>query len=195
MGAFAELDWSRFDVWAIVAMEGVAVVELAQRQACLAWLRKHDFAVTSIDFELGVSPAVVALGEELRWEEQFGYSLAPTSRNLDALRDGFTCDLKPGQGHVLELLNADAAHREDPRWLSDLLAIAHEHSRWQLAFGARFFAMLALDSGSPLIGAPYETLSVLRFGPEPGTATRFAVILPASQQVAEPAALRRSSAS
>jgi hypothetical protein len=41
-----------------------------------------------------------------------------------------------------------------------LLSIAREHSRWQLALGARFFATLILDRGSPLIGAPYESLSV-----------------------------------
>ena len=63
-------------------------------------------------------------------------------RNLDALRDGFEFDLKPGQGHVLELLNAEVAHREDPRWFAGLLAIAHGYSRWQLALGAPFFAML-----------------------------------------------------
>jgi hypothetical protein len=160
MTAFTELDWTRFDVWAAVAMEGVAVVEPAHCEACLAWLRQHDYAVTSIDFTLGVGPAVVAFGEKFRWEEQFGYRLAPESRNLDALRDGFEFDLKPGQGHVLELLNAEVAHREDPRWLNGLLAIAHEHSRWQLALGARCFAILVLDRGSALIGAPYETLSV-----------------------------------
>jgi hypothetical protein len=160
MAAFAELDWTRFDVWAAVAMEGVAVVKSEHREACLAWLRQHDYAVTSIDFALGIGPAVVALGEIFRWESKFGYRLTPERRNLDALRDGFDFDLKPGQGHVLELLNAEVAHHEDDRWLSGLLAIAHEHSLWQMALGARFFAILVLDRGSPLIGAPYETLSV-----------------------------------
>ena len=160
MAAFTELHWARFDVWAIVAMEGIAVVEPAHHEACLAWLRQHDYSITSIDFELGVGTAVIALGEKLRWEEQFGYRLGPESRNLDALRDGFEFDLTPGQGHVLELLNAEVANREDANWLCGLLAIAHEHSRRQLAIGARFFAMLVLRRGSPLIGMPYETLSV-----------------------------------
>ena len=160
MAAFVELDWTRFDVWAVVAMGGVAVVKSEHREACLAWLRQHDYAVTSVDFGLGVSLAVGTLGEKFRWEEQFGYRLMPESRNLDALRDGFDFNLKPGEGHVLELLNAEVAHREDPRWLSGLFAIAHEHSLRQLALGARFFATLVLDGGSPLIGAPYETLSV-----------------------------------
>lgn len=160
MAAFDELDWARFDVWAVVAMEGVAVVEIARREACHAWLRQHDYTVTSVDFAAGVGPGVIALGERFRWEEQFGYGLAANSRNLDALRDGFGFDLKPGQGHVLELLNAEVAHREDPRWLAGLLAIAHEHSRWQLALGTRFFATLFLDPGSRLIGVQYEMLSV-----------------------------------
>jgi hypothetical protein len=139
MAAFAELDWTRFDVWAAVALEGVAVVQPVHRDACLAWLRQHDYAITSIDFAQGVSPAVVALGETFRWQEQFGYILSPDSRNLDALRDGFDFDLRPGQSHVLELLSAEVAHRENREWLSGLLAIAHEYSRWQLALGARFF--------------------------------------------------------
>ena len=160
MAAFDQLDWTRFDVWAAVAMEGIAVVETGHREACLTWLRQHDYAVTSIDFAQGIGPAVVALGEQFHWEEQFGYRLTSEKRNLNALRDGFEFDLKPGQGRVLELLNADIAHGEDPRWLAGLLAIAHEHSRQQLALGARFLTTLFLDRGSPLIDAEYETLSV-----------------------------------
>src|SRR5438876_794399 len=99
MAAFTELDWARFDVWAAVAMEGVAVVKPAHREACLAWLRQTNYAVTSIDFAHGVSPAAVSLGEKFRWDQQFGYRLAPESRNLAALRDGFDFDLKPGEGH------------------------------------------------------------------------------------------------
>lgn len=160
MAAFDELDWTRFDVWAAVAMEGVAVVNTAHRDACHAWLRQHGYALTSIDFVEGVGPAVVAIGEQFRWEEQFGYKLAAEKCNLDALRDGFEFDLKPGQGHVLELLNAEVAHHEDPQWFAGLLAIAHEHSRWQLALGARFFATLVLPRDSSLIGAEYKKLSV-----------------------------------
>jgi hypothetical protein len=160
MAPFTDLDWTRFDVWAIVASEGVAVVEAAQRQACLAWLREHDYVVSSIDFGRGVGPAVVALGDKFQWEDQFGYRLQPENRNIDALRNGFDFGLKPGEGHVLELLNVEAAHREDARWLSGLLAIVHEHSLRQLALGSRFFASLVLDRGSPLIGAAYGALSV-----------------------------------
>lgn len=160
MEAFDQLDWTRFDVWAVVAGEGVAVVETTHRNACHAWLRERDYALTSLDFAQGIDPAVVALGEQFRWEEQFGYRLTHEKRNLDALHDGFEFGLKHGQGHVLELLNAEVAHREDPRWFGGLLSIVHEHSRWHLALGARFFAMLVLDRGSPLIGVAYQTLSI-----------------------------------
>jgi hypothetical protein len=181
MAAFDQLDWNRFDVWAAVAAEGVAVVETAHRDACQAWLRQHRYALTSIDFADGVGPAVVALGERFRWEEQFGYRLTAENRNLNALRDGFEFDLKPGQGHVLELLNAEVAHREDPRWFAGLLAIAHEHSRWQLALGARFFATLFLDRGSSLIGAEYEKLSVPGpFWTAAGHGHLFAAVRPAN---------------
>lgn len=87
MAAFDELDWTRFDVWAAVALEGIAVVETSQRDACLAWLRQHHYTVNSVDFGDGIAPAVVGMGELFRWQEQFGYALTPGSRNLDALRD------------------------------------------------------------------------------------------------------------
>lgn len=118
MAAFDKLDWTRFDVWGVVALEGVVVVGTGDRDACHAWLREHNYGLTSVDFAQGVGPAVVALGEHFRWEEQFGYRLTAEKRNLDALRDGFECDLQPGQGHVLEVLNADVTHREDARWLA-----------------------------------------------------------------------------
>ena len=44
MAAFDELDWDRFDVWAVVASEGVVAVETAHREACHAWLRRHEYA-------------------------------------------------------------------------------------------------------------------------------------------------------
>ena len=160
MSAFDNIDYARFDVCAAVVMEGVAVIESAHRDACHAWLRQRDYSMSSIDFAQGIGSAVVALGELFRWEEQFGYSLSHDKRNLNALRDGFGFDLKPGQGHVLELLNTEFAHREDPHWFSGLLEIVHEHFLCQLALGARFFAMLVLDRGSPLIGVSYGTLRV-----------------------------------
>ncbi len=160
MAAFSQLDWTRFDVWAAVAMDGVVVVDKAHRKSCKEWLRRHDYSTDSVDFESGVGPAVVEVGRLFRWQEQFGYELTSDSRNLDALRDGFEFDLKPGTGQVFELLNADVAYVEDRRWLLGLLAIAHEYSYWQLALGSRFFTVLYLDRDSKLIGQSYESLSV-----------------------------------
>lgn len=160
MPAFTDLDWTRFDVWAVVATEGVVVVKPAHREACQAWLKQHDYTVTSIDFTRGIGPAVIALGELFRWEEQFGYRLTQENCNLNALRDGFDFNMRPAEGQVLELLSAEVAYRDDPEWLFGLLAIAHEYSLRQLALGARFFMMLLLEDGNPLSGVQYETLSV-----------------------------------
>ena len=93
MAAFDELDWTRFDVWAAVALEGVVVVENSHRDACRRWLLQNDYTLSSIDFARGIGPAIVSLDELFRWEEQFGYRLTPEKRNLDALRDGFEFDL------------------------------------------------------------------------------------------------------
>jgi hypothetical protein len=158
--AFSELNWTRFDVWAIVACRGVAVVDTKHVQAYRAWLQRNDYAITSIDFGSGLNPAVGALGKLFRWEEQFGYILAGDSRNLNALRDGFEFSVKPGSGAVLEFLNADMAHSEDPEWFGGLLSIASEYSHQQLALGARFCTTLILDSGSKLVGQTYESVAV-----------------------------------
>ena len=72
------------------------------------------------------------------------------------LRDGFEFEIHEGGGRVLELIRADLAWEEDPRWLVGLLAIAQEHSRRQLALGRRFFALLVIPEDSPLVGAAIE---------------------------------------
>src|SRR5687768_3795364 len=113
MAAFSQLDWTRFDVWAAVAMEGVTVVDQPHREACRSWLRENDYSLNAIDFGAGIGMAMVELGRLFRWQEQFGYELTSDSRNLDALRDGFDLDLPPGAGHAFELLNADVAYVED----------------------------------------------------------------------------------
>lgn len=160
MAAFDEIDRTRLDVRAAVECEGVVVVDKAQRESCLAWLRREGYGIESIDFGQGIGPATVALRDLLRWEEQFGTPADPESLNLDALRDGFEFDLQSGEGKALELNNADVAYRQDRRWFLGLLAIAHEHSIEQLALGARFFTVLFLDPGSRLIGKQYESISV-----------------------------------
>jgi hypothetical protein len=85
-------------------------------------------------------------GELFRWEEQFGYSLDSGVVNLDALRDGFDFEVPEQGGVVLELAQPDVMWREDPKWLLGLLSIIQEHSRFHLAFGCRFFALLYLKN-------------------------------------------------
>jgi hypothetical protein len=158
--AFSELDWTRFDCWAIVACRGVAVVDPVHIQSYRTWLQRHDYAITSLDFGGGLNPAVSALGRLFRWEEQFGYVLSGDSRNLDALRDGFEFPVKPGNGMVFELLNTGIAHSENSHWLAGLLSIASEYSLQQLALGACFFTTLILEVESKLVGQVYESLAV-----------------------------------
>jgi hypothetical protein len=107
-----------------------------------------------------LAEAIPELGRTLGWEEQFGYALGPDSRNLDALRDGFAFDIPEGGGRVFEIVRADLAWREDSRWLLGLLSIAQEQSRWQLALGRRFFALLVIPEESPLVGTVIEEISV-----------------------------------
>jgi hypothetical protein len=161
MAAFDELDFTAFDFCAIVEDGGIAVVDLEHRESCLASLRRQGYGIESIDFRQGIAAAAPEINELFRWEEQFGYAFtADRGLNLNALRDGFEFELQPGEGKVLELRGAEDAYHEDSYWLLSLLAIAHEYSVQQLALGARFFALLFLGRGSPLIGAEYEPLVV-----------------------------------
>jgi hypothetical protein len=159
MAAFAELDHTRFDVRSIVDMGGLAVIERGHRDACLNWLRQNSYAVDSIDFGDGIGPAMVTVGELLKWRENFGYDLGPDDRNLDALEDGFYW-WPDTHSQVLELLNGDVAFHEDARFLFGLLSSICGQSRRRLALGFRFFAMLALDRDSPLIDAAFESLKI-----------------------------------
>lgn len=166
MAAFAEIDYTRFDCWAVIECAGVAVVDKERREACLAWLRQEDYGIESIDFGQGIAAAVPKINTLFHWQEQFGYELsADRAPGLDALRDGFEFELQPGEGKVLELENAQAAYRENRRWFLTLLHIAHEQSMEQLALGACFFAVLFLDPRSRLIGKEYERLIVPRAYP------------------------------
>jgi hypothetical protein len=60
----------------------------------------------------------------------------------------------------LEVVRADLAWLEDPRWLLGVLSIAQEHSRRQLALGRRFFTLLVLPEHSPLAGVAIEQTEV-----------------------------------
>lgn len=158
--AFSELDWRRFDVWAIVQCEGVIAIDNDPRRQAVEWLKGQNYGISTVDFSQGIGEAVIQLGKLLNWEGNFGYALGSGSRNLDALNDGFDFDLKPGQGHVLELKRAHLGYEEDPRWTLGLLSIAREYSRQQLALGARFPTLVSVNSNSSIIGATIDTIRV-----------------------------------
>jgi hypothetical protein len=160
LAAFADLDWGRIDVWAIVGCAGLATIDERRHPRCLEWLRRHGYEIDSLDCSRGLSEAIPELGRLLRWDQQFGYSLGPDSRNLDALRDGFEFDVPEGGGRVFQIIRADLAWQEDSRWLLGLLAIAQERSRWQLAHGRRFFTLLVLPERSSLVGAVIKETTV-----------------------------------
>ena len=160
MPAFTDLDWSRIDVTGIVAFGGLATIEERRHSACREWLQRQGYAIDSFDCRPGLSVAIPELGRRLRWEQQFGYSLEPDSRNLDALRDGFWFDIPEGGGRVFEIIRPDLAWQEDSRWLCGLLSIVQEQSRRQLALGRRFMGLLVMPEDSPLIGAVIEEVTV-----------------------------------
>ncbi len=101
--------------------------------------------------------ALDASPETLQWRERFGYELSATSRNLDALRDGFDFRVPDAGGVTLVLRGFAAAWREDAAWCRGLLDIVSETSLRELALGRRFFATLVLaDAASPLVGKALE---------------------------------------
>lgn len=160
MAAFTELDWTRIDVLAVVAFGGIATIDERRRNKCHDWLRRNGYEIESLDCGPGLVQAIPELGRLLRWRQQFGYDLGPENRNLDALRDGFEFTVPEDGGKVFEIVRADIAWREDPRWLLGLLAIAQEASRRELALGKRFFTLLVVPEDSPLIGQPINMSAV-----------------------------------
>lgn len=160
VASFDREDWRAFDFWAIVAGEGLAVVDERERARCRRWLESHGYEVKTLDCDRGVDQLVLDLGRLFAWEAQFGYVLTGEHRNLNALRDGFDFDVPAVGGLVLELNRPDLAFRAEPEWVRGLLAIAQEASLRQLALGRRFFTVLVLPEGSPLVGETLGTRSV-----------------------------------
>jgi len=160
MAAFTELDWRRFDVLAIVESGGLATIDESRHAARREWLSDEGYKLDVFDCRPGLESAIPALGRMLRWEEQFGYVLDSQNANLKAVRDGFLFDVLDGGGRVFEIIRADLAWREDPAWLLGFLSIVRAESRRQLALGRRFFGMLVVSDGSPLIGSVIEEASV-----------------------------------
>lgn len=162
MPAFTDdqIDWRRIDVQAIVGHHGIAAIDIARHAACEHWLRRHDYRLERIDCAVGMAGVLERLDALFRWEEQFGYRLIDGSGNLDALRDGFAFDVPVTGGLVFVLGQPDVLFREDSRWFLGLLAIASEHSRYQLACGRRFFTLLVLPDDSPMIGQKFDSIAV-----------------------------------
>jgi hypothetical protein len=160
VAAFAELDWKRIDVRAIVAFSGLASIDERRHQACRDWLARQGYAFDTFDCRTGLSVAIPELGRLLRWEEQFGYALDSDRCNLDAVEDGFLFDIPEGGGRVFEIVRADLGWQEDAKWLLGLVSIAQQESRRQLALGRRFFVLLVVPEESPLVGAVIEQTRV-----------------------------------
>ncbi|XLZ68557.1 hypothetical protein ABT364_18680 [Massilia sp. SR12] len=160
MAAFQRLEWNHPDVHGIVQGRGILCVEAQAVFDCEAWLRSHDYQIVEIDFSHGISAAVSTLGSLLRWEEQFGYTLAANSRNLDALRDGYDAVMLGGKNVVLRLNGLVFAWAEDEMWCKGLLSIVSEHSLQQLACGVRHFAIVVVDAESPLIGQGIDEITI-----------------------------------
>lgn len=161
--AFDEIDWGRPDFEILVSHfhRGVAAISLDEYDAFRRWLDAFGYRVDTFDMSAGLNVAVPAIGRYFRWEEQFGYVLGPDRRNLDALDDGFEMEV-PENGLVLEIVDAEVAWKEDPRWFLGLISIASAHSMRHLALGRRFFTVLPLPKSSPLINAAVEQFTIAR---------------------------------
>jgi hypothetical protein len=167
MAAFTEINWQRFDHYAIVENQGLATIEEGRQTAYREWLEARGYQIHSVDCSGGYATAAPEFGRLFRWEEQFGYALTAERCNLDALNDGFDFDVGTDGGVVLELVRPDRKwksknHRE---WLLGVFSIASRHSRFQLALGRRFFTVLIVPGKCRMLGAEIETLKVPWPGP------------------------------
>ncbi len=154
MSAFEELDYRRFDTWAIVSCHGLAVIELAQRDVCREWLVHHGYKVDELDLGEGPERTAEKIDRIFSWEENFGYR--PEVPPYAALHDGFGqyC-LDLNEPTVLEPVGADVAWNHDAKWLRLMLELAMSNCIDQLARGRRFFTLIALSHESPLLGQAF----------------------------------------
>ena len=162
MAAFNQetIDWLRIDVTALITDNGIATISPENRDACIRWLGREGYDVRSVDCTKGFQSVLSQIGNLFRWKEEFGYYLQDGQGNLNAVRDGFDFDIPEGQGVVLELSAVDGLWKTHRDWISGLLSIASEHSRYQLALGHRFFTLLVLADQSPMIGATLDPIAV-----------------------------------
>jgi hypothetical protein len=155
---FPEIDYRRFDYWAIVTGRGMVTIEASASDSCRKWLLANQYEVTSFDFRSGISDVVAGLGEFLRWEYQFGYRLSPESRNLNALRDGYFGYPVPNEGGAVTIFKGfEQAWIEDEEWIKGLLSIGSEFSLIQLSVGRRYFVVVEVsDRESAVIGRTFD---------------------------------------
>jgi hypothetical protein len=162
VAAFTEqdIDWACPDVSAILLHGGLLSVALAEVEVLTAWLTERTYVLHTCDCGRGFHETQRQLGELFRWEEQFGYRLESGKGNLDALHDGFGFPATPGGRTALLVPRIDALadHRA---WVLGFLAIAAEHSTYQLALGCRFLTILPLEERSDLVGAQVSAPTVL----------------------------------
>ena len=160
MAGFTDLDWTRFDVCAIVAHRGLVVVEPERTADAAAWLAQSGYSVVVWDCGQGVRAAVTQLSDLLHWPAQFGYSLDAEIRGLDAIRDGFQSDEWPSGAVAFEVLSPEVVWQEDSRWLLGILSIASEQSLQWLALGRRFLTMIVTHKRSPVVGQLVDSIVV-----------------------------------
>lgn len=147
MPPFINLDWSNLDVPALVSSGGLVMVKESRHEACREWLLGHGYGIDTFDCRVGLDLAIPELGRLMRWEEHFGYTLAPGSRPLDSLRDGFyEFDISGGVGRVFEIIRADLGCQESDQWMGCLLADVQEKSNEEFARGRQFFGLLVIPS-------------------------------------------------
>lgn len=115
MAVFADLDWRRIDVEAIVTFGGLATIDERRHQVCRDWLLSQGYEIGTFDCRPGLAVAIPELGRLLNWEQQFGYALGPDNRNLDALREGFEFASSGDGGWGFEIIRPDVAWHEDRR--------------------------------------------------------------------------------
>ncbi len=158
--AFADLEWLRLDVSAIVSSPGLAVVRPNDRARCARMFAYEEYGTFALDCALGKRSVLEQLGQQLKWQEQFGYQLEAGGGNLNALRDGFEFAVPESGRFLLELLEPETLWSEDPGWFDGLLSIASEYSRTQLALGRRVFTIVYADESSPLVGRVVDNVSI-----------------------------------
>ncbi len=154
-----EADWQRLDFATIVG-EGFVPIRTRDCAQATSWLADNGYLVEQVDCGTTFKELCVQFGQLFKWEEQFGYRYEDGKGNLDALRDGFEFAPPEDGGAVLWLKNFEQLWQSDKRWASALLEIAAEHTRYQIAFGKRFFTVVEVADDSSLPGAAIAGLAM-----------------------------------